>query len=66
MGNRFTLYDPQVNHPLGEKIVSQITGLPETGATIYQANGSTRRIVSARSGPTETRQNGTPAISEMV
>src|SRR4051794_40495043 len=53
-------YDPQVNRRLGEKIVSQIAGLPQP------ANGSVSRIVSLRSGPTDTRQNGTPAICEMV
>src|SRR6476620_2118823 len=53
-------YDPQVNQRLGEKIVSRSGGLAQW------PNGSESRIVSLRSGPTDTMQNGTPAISEIV
>src|SRR5262245_56002343 len=58
----FAVHDvrPPSEPSLGKKIVSHIV------ARTYGANGSVRRIVSLRSGPTDTRQNGTPAISEMV
>src|SRR5215470_14253703 len=61
----FASCDPQVELCLGEKIVPRHLRQTSNVQRIY-ANGSVSRMVSARSGPTEIKQNGTPASRSTI